>query len=308
MSKEAALALMTGSTPEVVNPSLVVGEMPAQEAKIEEAPTSDAPAPAKELESDRIALVAKKEAKLVARDLELKKRAAEFEEKEAKLKDYMQRIEAFEAKRKENPVEALKDIGFTDTEIFNYLAAQEKKEPTPAEVAQKAAADEITKFKEEQKEIASKAEKERQQALVTEYTNKIGSAIKANPEKYEYANYYGKVAEELALEFATECAKQGQDLPTPEEVAQAVEEYYEEQDKAMSALKKRQPKVEPKPVVEGKVGPERTRTVTPPQQQSKTLTNKVSATAASTISRRETHEQKKARLIEAVKNGTYQIK
>lgn len=308
MSKEAALALMTGSTPATVNPSLVVGELPPQEkAPIAEAATSDAP-PVKELESDRIALVAKKEAKVVARELELKKRAAEYEEKEVKLKEYMQKIEAFEAKRKENPVEALKDIGFTDTEIFNYLAAQEKKEPTPDEIAKKAAADEINKFKEEQKEIAAKADKERQQALVTEYTTKIGSAIKANPDKYEYANYYGKVAEELALEFATECAKQGQELPTPDEVAQAVEEYYEEQDKAMSALKKRQPKVEPKPVVEGKVGPERTRTVTPPQQQSKTLTNKVAATAASTVTRRETHEQKKARLIEAVKNGTYQIK
>jgi hypothetical protein len=316
MSKEAAMALATGQPVAQVNPSLITGDMGGT-VNPELTPTETPPAAqqVKEtIDSDRFAMIAKKEAKLVKEREEFKKEQTAIQEERAKLKAYVDKIEAFEAKRKADPIAALKDIGFTDTEIYNALAegGGEKKEPTTEEIARAAAAEEVTKFKTEQEKIAAEAQKAKEQSLVTEYTTKISSAIKANPEKYEYSNYYGKVAEELAVEFATENVKLNGELLSPEEVAEAIEAYYEEQDKAMSQLKKRQPKeTTPGPTGTIKTEPARTRTVVPPvgappPAPSKTLTNKATATVASTVARRETHEQKKERLIAALKAGTYQ--
>lgn len=313
MSKEAAMALATGISNGPVNPSLITGDMKTAEfinpSTLPEAEIPENPAVKQVLDSDRFALVAKKEAKLVREREEFKKERAKIEEEKNQLRSFQEKINTFEAKRKVDPIGALKDIGFSETEIFNFMAAQEKKEPTPEEVARAAAADEINKFKETQAKVAADAQKAREQGLVSNYRTQISSAIKADPDKYEYANYYGKEAEDLAVEIATANVKLNNELLTPEQLAEEVEKYFEEQDKAMSALKKRQPKVETASTTGTKADPVRTRTVVPPigapaPAPSKTLTNKVSATVASSIPRKETHEQKKARLIEALKRGS----
>lgn len=314
MSKEAAMALATGQPVTSVNPSLITGAMTTEvnpELKPTETPAQNE-AVKDVLDSDRFAIFAKKEAKLVRDREEFKKEQVAVQEEKARLKAFADKVTAFEEKKKIDPVAALKEAGFTETDFFNLMASQEKKEPTTEEIAEQVADKKLASYKEEQAKIAADAQKDKEQALVTEYSSKISSAIKANPEKYEYANYYGKMAEDLAIEFATQNVKINGELLSPEEIAQDVENYYEEQDKAMSALKKRQPKVETQPADGAKKEPVRTRTIAPPigapTQQSKTLTNKATATVASTIVRKETHEQKKERLISALKAGTYPLK
>lgn len=316
MSKAAAMALATGQPVTNVNPSLIAGDMGAT-VNPELAPTETPPAAEKvqqSIDSDRFAIIAKKEAKLVRDREEFKKQQTDAAAKEVKLKEYLEKIETFEAKKKVDPIDALKFIGFSETDIFNFMANKETpKEPTAEEIAEKVADKKLSEYKEEQAKVAADAQKAREQGLVTQYSTQIESAIKANPEKYEYANYYGKQAEELAIEFATANVKLNGELLSPDEIAQAVEEYYEEQDKAMSTLKKRQPKVDGNSTDSVKQEPVRTRTVTPPigaaaPAPSKTLTNKATATVASTITRKETHEQKKERLISALKSGTYVMK
>lgn len=313
MSKEAAMALATGQPQNNVNPSLITGDMKTGEAGLNPglAPSIDPPQNEKvkeKLDSDRFALLAKQEAKTVREREEFKKEKAAFEEERAKARDLVGRINAFEEKRKSDPVAALKDIGFSETEIFNFLAVQEKKEATPEEVAKAVAEEQIKQFKEEQAKIAGDAQRAREQGLVKKYQTQISSAIKADPEKYEYANFYGPAAEELAIEFAKKNVEVNGELLTPDEIAQAIEDYYEETDKAMSTLKKRQSKIEAKSVESEVKAPERTRTLSPQvgaPQPTKTLTNKIAATVASTVTRRETHEQKKERLIAALKNGQF---
>lgn len=315
MSKAEAMAMMTGQPTNNVNPSLITGGMPKEtglspgiDVPQESAPTSEA----KNIDSDRFAMLAKKEARLQREREEWKvntqKERAEIEDLKKRLKDPYDKIQEFEKLRGTDPIAALKSIGFSETEIFNYMAGQEKKEPTVDELARAAASEEVNKYKEEQAKIANDTQKTKETALIEQYSSQISTAIKANPEKYEYSNYYGSVATELAMEFATENVKMNGDLLSPEEIAQAVEDYYEEQDKAMSVIKKRNPAPSINPPPEVGVKKElRTRTLaqTPGQQPMKTLTNKVAATAASTITRRETHEQKKDRLISALKAGTY---
>ena len=113
MSKEAAMASLTGT--------------PAPAAAV--TPATETSAAAAKPESDRFAHLAKREAHLVNRDKDLK-------ERELKAKALLDKGELFEATRKKNPVEALKLIGFTETDILNYLAEQDSvPDPTPEEKA-----------------------------------------------------------------------------------------------------------------------------------------------------------------------------
>lgn len=320
MSKEAAMALATGQPVNNVNPSLITGSMNGVTTSD---PGIGSPGltpveVATGIDSDRFAMLAKKEAKVQRERDEWKatmaKERAEIEDLKAKLRTPYEKIQAFEALRAKDPIAALKEIGFSETDIFNYLAGQEKKEPTVEEIAEQVADKKLSTYKEEQAKVADDARKVREQGLVSQYSTQIASAITASPEKYEYANYYGEAAKELALEFATENVKLNGELLSPEEIAQAVEDYYEEQDKAMSVIKKRNPPSanEEKLTAEQQYTktPVRTRTMAakagePAPAPMKTLTNRVTATAASTITRRETHEQKKERIIAALKSGTY---
>lgn len=313
------MSLATGQPTNNVNPSLITGSMNGSVPRetIPNALTNTGTEQANQgIDSDRFAMLAKKEAKLQKEREEWKtssaKERAEIEDLKKRLKDPYDKIQEFEKLRASDPVSALKSIGFSETEIFNYLAGQEKKEPTVEEIAEQVADKKLSSYKQEQAKIADDAKKAREQGLVSQYSTQIADAIKANPEKYEYANYYGTAAAELALEFATENVKLNGELLSPDEIAAAVEDYYEEQDKAMSIIKKRSPQapLAQQQSADGSKPMQRTRTLSAqPGKEAplpvKTLTNRVAATAASTITRRETYDQKKERIIAALKNGTY---
>ena len=83
------------------------------------------------------------------------------------------------------------------------------------------------------------------QSVIRGYRNSVSKAIKADPEKFEYCNYNGPVAEELIYEtvLAVVASSQGKDVPTPAEAAEMVESFYEEQDKAMNNLRRDNPKL-----------------------------------------------------------------
>lgn len=306
MGKIEAMALMGSDAP--VNHSIITGEIPtgnpnpgtvneqAQNTIVKDV-----------LDSDRYALMAKKEAKFVREREEFKKEQLKLQDEKTRLTEFHTKIQEFETLRKSDPVAALKHIGFSETEIFNYLANDEKKEPTTEELASKAAKEAIDNFKKEQLEIQTEAQKSRDTQIIGKFKSQISESITRNPDKYEYCAFNGPMAQELAFDLVNQVLKdsKGTELLTVEQALDDIELYYEEQDKAMSVLKKRQPKVEaPSNVVKSE--PERTRTVTPPQQANppaKTITNRMGATTASTIKRTESFEQKKIRLIEALKRG-----
>ncbi len=316
MSKESAMAALTGVANPVVNHSIITGELPKNGAVPN--PALDLEAPVQNqavktvLDSDAAAIMARKEAKFVRERNEWNKKReteqAEIEDLKKKLKDPYDKIQAFEAKRKENPIEALKEIGFSETEIFNFLSSQEKKEPTTDEIARTAAQEELAKFKEEQAKLTSDAQKSRDETVISKFKSSIKESISAGKDKYEYLAFNGPLAEELVYDTVNEILKDTGELIDLKEALELVENYYEEQDKAMAQIKKRQvssqsPGQAPSDV---KKEPERTRTITPPPQPNppaKTLTNKLSPSSSSMVKRQETSEQKKARLIDALKRG-----
>lgn len=313
MSREAAMSMLTGQAPSVAQTS-TEGQVATVGPEVPKAPDQG------QLDSSRFAQLAKKEAQLVKEREETKRDREAIAAEKAKLKAIQEKFARFEEKRKTDGIAALKELDYTEADFFNWAAAQEKPEPTPeekiAQAAEAAAEARIKKFEEEQQAKLAKEQAERDQSLITSFKSDISSALEASKEKLEYCAYYGPLAEELAYEFVVEAVRQsqGKDCPTAQEALEAVEAYYEEQDKAMSSIKKRSPQQQPTPEPEatGKA-PERSRTVTPgyPKEEqpkptinkSRTLSNAATATVASTRPRVETREQKRERLMEYLRNG-----
>lgn len=306
MSKESAMA-MTGSTAPV-NHSILTGEIPngvSTNPGLTAEQTTN-PVVERALDSDRFAILAKKEAKIVREQQAFKAEQAKLADEKTRLTEFYNKIQRYEELKKADPIAAIKELGFSETDLFNYLSGQEKKEPTTEELASKAAQDAIDKFKVEQSKIQNEAQKARDDGIIKRFHGQIGESIEKNKDKYEYCAFNGPLAQELAFDLVNQVLKdsKGSELLSIDEALDMVENYYEEQDKSMSTLKKRQPKVEAAPIKSKE--PERTRTITPPigAPATKTLSNKVSPTVASTVKLVETHEQKKTRLIEALKRGS----
>lgn len=307
MSKDSAMSLLIGNPAPAPN----VGTPPPNVVETPNVGTSN-------LQSTPFNQLAKKEADLVRQRNEFKKERETVEAERDRLGKAAQEYHAYQEAKKTDPVAALKMIGFNETDIFNYMAAQQKPELTPEQraiqAAEQAADAKIKAFEEGQIKKEKDAQLVQDRGLIQGFKQEVTGVMQKNPDQYEYCNFYGKPAQDLAYEVTLEVVRQskGQDIITAKEAADMVEEFYEEQDKLMSSLKKRQPQAPATAPTQKE--PERTRTLsTPPDNpdkpkptitHSRTLHNGATSTVASTRqTRNETREQKRERLIEALRNG-----
>ena len=263
--------------------------------------------------------LAKKEADIVRQRNEFKKEQAALAEQKKKYDDVVTKYQEFNELKAKDPIAALRQVGFTETEIFNYLAQAKEPELTPEQkavaAAEAAASAKIKEFQDSQAEKDKTEAAARDQKTLVEFKGQISNVIKTNVDKFEYCAHEGAAAEALIYETVLQSVAQsgGKEYLSPEEAAQMVEEYYEERDKAMSGLKKRQPA--PAAAAPAPTGPTRTRTVDPSSpgvaaakatvQRSRTLSNAATATVASTTAKRaETPSEKRARLEAWLRDGT----
>lgn len=306
MSRETAMALMSQSTP-IQPPNANPLETASPESRDEntdalQANSPDENQPRQETsDASRLAIFAKKEAAIVKEREELKKLREDIQREKEEAEKYLSRGKQFDETFAKDKMAALRLIGLTDTDIINILSdTEEQKEPTPAEIARKAAQDEAQKLRDEIKREKEEAETRQNEAAITQLKSDISSTIKKDLEKYEYCAFEGPEAEAQAYEVISEHLKETGELLSVEQALDICEEYYEMRDKAMASLKKRQPK------------PVETQTeVTPaspvsnvPSQSAKpapTLTNRLTPTATSP--RHETREEKKQRLIKQLLAG-----
>ncbi len=299
MSNESALALATG------NP------IPP--------PTPTAPAPEPQLQSAPFNHLAKKESELVRQRNEFKKEQESWNQERTRLVEAKKQYDNYNELKKTDPVGALKTLGFSETDIFNYLANTQPPELTPeqkaAQAAEQAADAKIKEFEANQLKKEQDAQRAQDRSLIQGFKQEMSQVIAKNADKYEYCAYYGPEAEALAYETTLAIVKEskGADIITAAEAVEMVEEYFEERDKEMNKLKKRNPT----PTIPApKTEPVRTRTLSQPLAASqeipkptitktRTLNNGLTSTVAATRHRmNETREQKRERLIEALKNGT----
>lgn len=323
MSKASALALAGGNpadaTPGLVTPGLSPNGTKILQTGIEQNAVPDSTIPTEQskkdnLDAGRLAIFAKKEAAIVREKEQLKLRWAEADKKEKEASEKIDRARKFEELRAKDPIEAMKFLGFTDTEIFNYMAGQEKKDPTPEEIARKTAQEETQKIRDEIAQEKKTLEETRNQRLIDNLKSDIGSKIKSDPEKYEYCAFEGVMAERQAYEFIVAVLKESNELISIDEALQMTESLYESRDKAMTGLKKRKPIIESTSEItvrnpEMSTMARRSQPGTAPTTNAAprpkpTLTNEVAPSTSPRMPRRESQDEKKERIIQAVLNGT----
>ena len=341
MSKEAALAMLTGQPAQAASvipapgtqPGLLTPEVSASSTVTNpEVVTVDPNAPKDEITAGRLAIIAKREAQF-HKDREAFKLEREQWSKteKAQADEYIRRGKEFDELAAKDKVAALKKLGWSDTDIINAVAETGPREETPEEVARRIAKEEVDQIRKEAQAERDKLVEERNQFLINRLKTDISSTIKSQAEKYEYTNLEGAAGERMVYSFIEENLKVNKDaqgnpeLLTVEQALQMAEEYYEERDKAFDSLKKRRTRLKIDPATGDVVTAAQTETTSPagaqaargaaagtapvsnvPSKRSPTLTNEVTATssamARSDMQRRfESEGEKKARLIEKLR-------
>lgn len=311
MSKEQAMAVATNNQPQVAEArvSPVTGVVPADAKTAANPAVENGGVVPPSLLSTQLSHMAKKEAKFLAEREAFKKEQEEFKTLKTKVQEVYDKATAFENTRKVDPIRAMKEIGFSEEEIVDYLSREEAPKPTTEAIVQA----ELKKFKDEEAKKVEEARKVQDSKVISEFRNQIGSTISSAPDKYEVSLHHGPVAEQLIFDIATiEAIEQGK-LPENQRkgidiksIADDVEAFYAEGFEAMKKLKKFTPK---EAVQIAKAEVERSRVVHPPQDTVKpkatTLTNKITATAAAAAkpARAETREEKRTRIENMIRAG-----
>lgn len=292
MSKEQALSMLQATIPTTQPTSSATAPVISTTAE----PTSPQIAKPAATQDPGISHLAKKEAELQRNREAFKKEQADLAVERQKVLDMAKDVTTFRELQGKDRIAAMKHLGFSDQDLLNYIAAQEDTS-TPEEKAARAAQSEIKKFTDEQAKKENDAQLKRNADALQAFRTDISSTISKNAETYEYCNYHGPLAEELVYEtVAAVLAGEGTLIPVKEAI-EMVEQYYEDQDKGMNTLKKRQPKeaAPQAPAKEVPLKPE----VNPRPSNQRSLSSKTGTTVASTVPKvaSESPEQKKQRLI-----------
>ncbi len=303
MSKESALAQLVASP---VTPKAIPNGVLHPPSEIVEGVVSEPVAEPQKLDSTRFAHLAKKEAELVKQREAYKQERLKFEQEREPLVAAQKRLQEFEELKQKDALAAMKLAGFTDTDILNYFASLEDTS-TPEEKAARAAQAEIKKFQDEQAKQKSEQEAQLNQKALDQFKSDIQKQLSSDLEKYEYCNFHGPLAEDLIYETVAAVLEESKELISVQEAADLVENYYEEQDKAMSTIKKRTPAEAVAHAKEQIKEVEQLRAEVSPGQpgrsQAKTLSSRATATSNAAIpNRKETPSEKRERLIQKLAN------
>jgi hypothetical protein len=310
MSKEAAMSMLTG---------IPTGSpTPPPSPTVQEAPASQ---PA---QSTPFSQLARQEANLVKARQEFKREQELVSKEKQQILGIKTQYDRWLDTKKTDPIAALKELGFSESDVFNYMAAQQPVELTAeqrtVQAAEAAADAKIKAFENAQIKRAADDQRKSDLSLIKGYRNEVAKTIQGNRDKFEWCAYKGAEAQDLIYETVLAVVKQskGNDVISPAEATAMVEKWYEDEDEAMSiSIKKRanrlpqqQQPVPQKPVLT------RSRTLsgqsnaitgdhTPALARSRTLHQGTTATVAATRqTRNESRGEKRDRLIQALKNGT----
>lgn len=255
-----------------------------------------------EMNSDRFAKLAQKEADLVKRNQQFKQQQRDFDTERKRIAEIKAKVDQFEEIRKTNPIQALKDIGFSETDIFNYLADNQPKELTTEELARKATQEEISKFQEIQKKAEEAHKQQQEEGAIRQYKKQIQQFMQQNQDEFEYINYNGPVARELVFDTCKEYFNQTGEVLDIKDACSTIEKFYEENDEAMMSLKKRQNRLQSNVDTKTSSQPQSRNEITVTRKPNITLNNNATVNATSqNVPRNETREEKKARLADKLK-------
>ena len=312
MSKDSALKLATTPSATPAAPVVAAVAQPPAGATTIDTPQAAAPA-----HDNRLDIIIKKETQIFKDREQLKKAQAEATESKRQSDEIISRVRAFEDKAKTSKVDALKMLGWTDTDIINLINADKPNAPTAEEIAAKVADEKVKGLDDKWTQKEKKAQEDRDAQEISTFRGEIGSTLKSEASKYKYAASEGREAELQAWAIILQNLKA---TATPEnpsgevltigEALEITDEYYK-----MKYESKRKLFEEPKVQIETPEAPAKPAggtfagraPVSNTPQPPKTLTNAVAPTsrAAATTTTRETPEAKRARLADMIRGSGF---
>lgn len=299
MSKESAMGVAQAAA---VTPT----PAPTQAASQVSITTPQSGLPATQTPPDvnaqRLALFAKKEAQL---QTEREKIKADWEQRKqvvARAEEYNKRWEQFEKTKATNKLEALKMAGFTVEDLVALAADENGKVKSPDQIAQEVAETVEKKVDEKLNARDQQATKANNDKLIANFKTNIKSSLEKSGDKYPAAVVYGNQAEKLAYDIVVENLKTSPNeplLPISEALEIANNHFQKKLDAA--GYKKSGDVPRGTNTTINPVNSATQQNQEPARHTSgrnRTLTNSVSATSQALNPGRETADQKKQRLVQ----------
>lgn len=245
---------------------------------------------------ERFAALAKKEKRILREKQEAKALKDAYEKRDTDLKKREENLKQLETL--DNPLELLKMKGWTYEDVTNFILNNEK--PT-ADHEVKGVKSEIEKLRQEMTEKEKAAEtarqkqaEEEQQAAISNFKREITEFTKKNVLDYEFINLFEQ--QEMIYDTIAEYYEKNKKVLSVKEGADLVEKYLEDQLSKTKETKKFQKLFGIETTNTEDKKPTQSQ---PTQSQSKTLTNNMTPTVASTLPAK--HEQERiARALAAL--------
>lgn len=250
--------------------------------------------------SAKFAALAKKEKAVVKLREEVKAKEAAISAREAAIAEREAKIKEAEQLFDTDPFAALEKRGYTYQKLTDMILSGkttvEKKPEDPVEVAKRIADDLRKEFAEKEKareEAAKKAQEEAKKkqeeelaAAYEQYRGEVAAFVEQNSDQYELINMYGQ--QELVIDTVNGYYETHKRVLSVKEACDMVESYLDEEAKKVFAAKKyKKQQEEAKPATPKKEEP---------KAPSKTLSNNMTPTMASTLPAKSESERMKRAL------------
>lgn len=258
--------------------------VPTEATQTEEAPK----APARELASPQLSILAKREKALQKQREEIQKSKLDIDSKYEEINKF----KSLKEQAKTNPLKFLEEAGLTYEELTNFILNGNKPtaemETSSIKSEMQKLRDEIAQREQERENSAKAMDEKRAQEAISNFKENITGFLTGKPDDFELYNNYPESVD-LIYDVIEAHFEQTEKVMSMEEAAKLVEDHFESEAMKVTSFKKIQSKLAPKPAPTEEDGFQKAK-----QQASPTLNNSMSQTVSGLSNSTETDRIKRA--------------
>ncbi len=252
-----------------------VTEAAAIPVPTEATPTEETPkAPARELASPQLSILAKREKALQKQREEIQKSKLEVDSKYEEINKF----KSIKEQAKTNPLKFIEEAGLTYEELTNFILNGNKPtaemETSSIKSEMQKLRDEIAQREQERENSAKAMDEKRAQEAISNFKENITGFLTGKPDDFELCNNYPESVD-LIYDVIEAHFEQTEKVMSMEEAAKLVEDHFESEAMKVTSFKKIQSKLAPKPAPTEEDGFQKAK-----QQASPTLNNSMSQTVS----------------------------
>jgi len=231
-------------------------------------------APARELASPQLSILAKREKALQKQREEIQKSKLDLDSKYEEINKF----KSLKEQAKTNPLKFLEEAGLSYEELTNFILNGNKPtaemETSSIKSEMQKLRDEIAQREQEREKSAKAMDEQRAQEAISNFKENITGFLTGKPDDFELCNNYPESVD-LIYDVIEAHFAQTEKVMSMEEAAKLVEDHFESEAMKVTSFKKIQSKLAPKPAPTEEDGFQKAK-----QQASPTLNNSMSQTVS----------------------------